>query len=63
MFSCDNFSAPSESQICEGLPWSAWTANSDKKLNVNKLCVTSRKKAFRKFCKIFCQFSRCHKLW
>ncbi len=22
-------------------PWSSWTANSDKKLNVNKPCVTS----------------------
>ncbi len=30
-------------------PWSSWTANSDKKLNVNKPCVTSRKIAFRKF--------------
>ncbi len=37
-------------------PWSSWTANSDKKymelngaaLNVNKLCVTSRKTAFPK---------------
>ncbi len=28
-------------------PWSKWTANSDKKLNVNKPCVTSRKTAFR----------------
>ncbi len=43
-------------------PWSSWTANSDKKLNV-KPCVTSLKTAFRKFCKIFCQFSRCHKFW
>ncbi len=41
-------------------PWSSWTANSDKKLNVNKLCSTSQKTTFRKFCKIFCQFSRCH---
>ncbi len=44
-------------------PWSSWTANSDKKPNVNKPCVTSRKTAFRKFCKIFCQFSRCYKFW
>ncbi len=35
----------------------------DKKLNVNKPCVTSQKTAFRKFCKIFCQFSSCHKFW
>ncbi len=49
--------------ICDLRPWSSWTANSDKKLNVNKPCVTSRKRAFRKFCKIFCQFSRCHKFW
>ncbi len=27
-------------------PWSSWTANSDKKLNVNKPCMTSRKTAF-----------------
>ncbi len=26
-------------------PWSSWTANSDKKLNVYKPCVTSRKTA------------------
>ncbi len=38
-------------------------ANSDKKLNVNKPCVTLRKTSFWKFCKIFCQFSRCHKFW
>ncbi len=44
-------------------PWSLWTANSDKKLNVNKPCVTSQKTVFWKFCKIFCQFSRCHKFW
>ncbi len=44
-------------------PWSSWTANSDKKLNVNKPCVTSQKPAFRKFCNIFCQFLRCHKFW
>ncbi len=43
--------------------WSSWTGNSDKKLNVNKPYVTSRKTAFRKFCKIFCQFSKCHKFW
>ncbi len=43
--------------------WSSWTANSDKKLNVNKPCATSRKTVFRKFCKIFCQFLRCHKFW
>ncbi len=38
------------------LPWSSWTANSDKKytelngaaLNVNKPCVTFRKQPFRK---------------
>ncbi len=28
-------------------PWSRWTANSDKKLNVNKPSLTSRKTAFR----------------
>ncbi len=28
-------------------PWSEWTANNDKKLNVNKPCLTSRKTAFR----------------
>ncbi len=28
-------------------PWSKWTANSDKELNVNKLCMTSQKTAFR----------------
>ncbi len=44
-------------------PWSSWTVNSDKKLNVNKSCVTSRKTAFRKICKVFCQFSRCYKFW
>ncbi len=50
--------------ICLDLrPWSSWTANSDKKLNVNKPCVTSRITALRKFCKIFCPFSRCHKFW
>ncbi len=44
-------------------PWSSWTANSDKKLDENKPCVTSRKTAFWKFCKIFRQFSICHKFW
>ncbi len=44
-------------------PWSSWTADSDKKLNVNKPYVTSRKTAFQKFCQIFRQFSRCHKFW
>ncbi len=33
-------------------PWCSWISNSDKKLNVNKPCVTCRKTAFRKFCKI-----------
>ncbi len=33
-------------------PWSKWTANSDKKLNVDKPCMTSRKTAFR-FLKAF----------
>ncbi len=42
-------------------PWSSWIANSDEKLNVNKPYVISQKTAFRKFCKIFCQFSRYHK--
>ncbi len=28
-------------------PWSSWTANIDKKLNVNKPCVSSQKTAFR----------------
>ncbi len=30
-------------------PWSNWTANSDKKLNVNKPYMTSRKTAFAQF--------------
>ncbi len=30
---------------CSGLrPWSSWTANSDKKLNIHKPCVTSLEK-------------------
>ncbi len=37
-------------------PWSSWTANSDKKLNVNKLCVTSRKTALRSFAKFSVNF-------
>ncbi len=67
-FLSDDLTAPSESRICGGneyiapelQSWSSWTANSDKKLNVNKPRVTSRKTAFRKFFKIFYQFSRCH---
>ncbi len=41
---------------CDLRPWSSWTANSDKKLNVNKPCVTSWKTAFRKFAKFFVNF-------
>ncbi len=36
--------------------WRSWTAYSDKKLNVNKPCITSRKTALRKFCKISASF-------
>ncbi len=43
--------APSITPSCDALsklrPWSKWTANSEKKLNVNKPCMTSRKTVFR----------------
>ncbi len=44
-FFCENLS-------CILRPWSNWTANSDKKLNVNKSYMTSRKTAFA-FLKLF----------
>ncbi len=39
-------------KVVELRPWSKWTANKDKELNVNKPCMTSRKTAFR-FLKAF----------
>ncbi len=41
---------------CDLRPWSSCTANSDKKCNVNKPCVTSRKTPFKSFAKFFVSF-------
>ncbi len=40
------YATPLALRTCDLQPWSSWTDNSDKKLNVNKPCVTSRKTAF-----------------
>ncbi len=44
-------------------PWNSCIANNDKKLNVSKPCVTTRKKPLESFAKFSVNFSRCHKFW
>ncbi len=46
IMSVPTFTSESRSRSVSS-PWSKWTANSDKKLNVNKPCMTSQKTVFR----------------